>query len=129
MSIRALIATILVVTAAGVVLGSMEVRAPMTASELDAIAPVETVFPQPQAIAWDGAVFGILAGGEGLAVRMLDTGREFQVYAPDNQLASVSEGTIRIRGNWTGISCAYANTVFSGRCTPTVDIVILEPIQ
>lgn len=129
MSIRALFAAIIAVTVAGVLLGSIDARAPMTALELDAIAPTETVFPKPQAVVWDGVVFGVLAGGEGLAVRMLDTSREFQAYMPGDTLASPSEGSVRVTGRWTGISCSYANTVFSGHCTPTVDIQMIEPLQ
>lgn len=122
MSTRVLIAVIIIVTAVGVMLGSLEARAPMTASELDAITPRETVFPQPQDIDWSGQVFGIFAGGEGLAVRRDGTGQEFQAYMQPGVLSSIPYGPVRIRGQWIGISCAYAYTVFSGRCTPTIEV-------
>ena len=113
---------IVAVVAVGIMLGTFQARAPMTASELDAFAPTETVFPEPQQIDWTGQVFGIFAGGEGLAVRLDGTGREFQAYMKPGVLSSVPYGPVRIKGNWTGISCAYANTVFSGKCTPMVEV-------
>lgn len=88
--------------------------------------PTETVFPQPRAIDWEGVVFGVLAGGEGLAVKRSGSGELFQAYFAQGQTASVSEGPIHITGHWTGISCAYEETVFKRTCTPTVDIDALE---
>jgi hypothetical protein len=129
MSIRTLTLAIIVVTVASVVLGSIEARAPMTASELDALVPVETAFPEPQTITWEGEVFGVLMSGQGIAVRMRDTGVEFQAYMPEGESTSIAKGRVRIRGTWTGISCAYAYAMFSGTCTPTVDIDELVIIQ
>ena len=88
--------------------------------------PAETIFPQPREVEWDGVVFGILAGGRGLAVRRADTGELFQAYVAGEQTASVSYGPVHITGRWTGISCAYQQAVFGGQCTPTVEIDALE---
>jgi hypothetical protein len=120
---------IVAVVAVGIMLGTFQARAPMTASELDAVIPTETVFSTPQDIDWTGQVFGIFAGGEGLAVRQDGTDREFQAYMKPGVLSSVPYGPVRIKGAWTGISCAYANTVFSGHCTPTVDVTSVIPLK
>ena len=121
--------------ATGGVLFGLVASVPLTAALRDAVSLVspppasvstETVFPQPRSIDWEGVVFGILAGGRGLAVRRADTGEMFQAYGVDGQTASVSYVPVRIRGRWTGISCAYEQTVFGGQCTPTVDIDVLE---
>lgn len=73
------------------------------------------------AVDWQGNIIGVMVGGEGLAVRRTD-GTLFQAYLPPGQVASISSGPVRIIGRITGTDCAYANTVFSGRCTPTVDV-------
>ena len=121
-------------TIGGSVLVGRMIGSPLTATLLHVAGvatpvatepPSETVFPTPRVITWDGTVFGILAGGEGLAVRRSD-GVLFQAYEAEGQIASVSEGPIRITGRWTGTSCAYQNTVFGGRCTPSVEIDSLE---
>lgn len=119
---------------AGGLLAARSVRAPLMAALRDAVespsvpavAPTETIFPQPRKIDWDGIVFGVLVGGRGLAVRREDTGEMFQAYAADGQTMSVTSGPVRIKGRWTGISCAYQHIVFSDTCTPTVDIDALE---
>ena len=87
------------------------------------IAPMETVFPVAQDIDWQGRIFAVLSGGRGVAVQRTDGGQLFQAYFSDDNRASVSYGAVRVRGRLTGISCAYAQTIFSGRCTPSVDIV------
>lgn len=119
---------------AGGALTGRRVRVPLMAALRDAItspsviatAPAETIFPQPREIDWEGAVFGVLAGARGLAIRREDTGGMFQAYGANGQTMSITSGPVRISGRWTGISCAYQQTVFSGQCTPTVDIDDLE---
>jgi len=117
---------------AGGAFAARSVREPLMAAIRDAIAspsspaPLETVFPQPRMVDWEGVVFGVLAGGEGLAIKRTDTGELFQAYGTQEQTASASYGPVHITGRWTGISCAYQQTVFSGQCTPTVEIDALE---
>lgn len=122
-------------TVAGSVLVGRLLQAPLTATFYDAVtpesnttpvAPTETTFPHPREIDWEGIVFGSLMGGRGLAIRRSDTGTLFQAYMADDRISSVSEGRVRIRGQWTGTSCAYEQTLFKGQCTPTVDIDVLE---
>lgn len=119
----------------GVTLSSQIVLSPLMATIRNAVVsptpfphavPKETVFPQPRAIDWEGMIVGVLAGGKGLAIERTHTGEMFQAYGAQGQIASVSEGLVRVIGRWTGISCAYQQTVFGGRCTPTVDFDVLE---
>jgi hypothetical protein len=115
-------------------ISSQALRAPLTAALQDAMVgqqaskaqPTETVFPQSRTVEWEGVGFSVLAGGRGLAVRRADTGELFQAYGAEDVLASFSYGPVRVRGRWTGISCAYQQTLFEGQCTPTVDIYVLE---
>lgn len=126
---------VLCATVAGVVLGGRALKTPLTAAlyEAAALQPVtpvppltETIFSEPIAVRWEGVVFGVLAGGSGLAVTRSDTGEMFQAYSDDAQYSDVEYGPVRISGRWTGISCAYQNTVFLRQCVPTVDIVDFE---
>jgi hypothetical protein len=123
---------------AGTVYFGNAIRAPLTASQLDAVAPSftpvvarETVFPEPRAFDGEGVVLTLLAGGQGIAVRMSGAQGYAQAYMPSGETVSVTEGPVRIRGAWTGIDCSYANTLFDGQCTPTIRIESLEqlPIQ
>jgi hypothetical protein len=123
------------VVAAGM-FAALGAGAPLTAALRDSfgspepspsVTPAETTFPQPRDVEWNGVVVGILAGGGGIAVRTVATGEMFQAYFKEGQTSSVSEHQpVLIRGRWTGISCAYRETVFKGQCTPTVDIDALE---
>lgn len=116
---------------AGGALAGRAVRVPLIATLRDAVSspsvsvitPTETVFPQPRAIDWEGVIFGVFAGGEGLAIKRTDTGEMFQAYGA---VSSVSYGPVRLAGRWIGISCAYQHTVFGGQCTPIVEIDALE---
>jgi hypothetical protein len=101
----------------------------LTASQLGVFAsadPRETTFAQPQRIVWEGVIEGTLAGGQGIAVRRTDDGSSFQAYMTGSDVASPSYGAVRITGRFVGISCAYAESVFGGRCTPSVEIDLIE---
>jgi hypothetical protein len=129
----AILIAVCAVVAGSVLVGRM-IEVPLTAALRDAAGfspvipaetPSETVFPKPRVIDWEGTVFGILAGGNGLAIKRPDGGM-FQAYMAEGRTSSVSQGPVHIKGRWTGTSCAYQNTVFSGQCTPTVEIDALE---
>ena len=70
----------------------------------------------------------ILAGGQGIAVRLHGARGYIQAYAPSGQTVSVSEGPVRIRGMLQSIDCSYVNTLFDGQCTPTVLIQSIEQL-
>jgi len=127
-----------VVVVAGSVYFGHALRTSLTASQLHALLPTqtpvplaqETVFPEPQDIQWDGYIFGVLVGGQGVAVHR-DDGQLFQAYMLDGSQVPFTEGSVHIEGRWTGISCAYAATLFNGGCTPTVDIgsIVQLPVR
>lgn len=118
---------------AGTVIFGDAIRSPLTATQLKGVVPSfepviarETVFPEPRDFDEEGTIVSLLVGGQGLAVRLGSNRGFVQAYAPEGELASVSEGFVHIRGSWTGIDCSYANTLFEGQCTPTVLIESLE---
>lgn len=119
---------------AGTVYFGHVIRIPLTAFQLDAVAPSfqpaiprETVFTEPRAFDDEGVVLTMLAGGFGVAVR-LNGGRGFvQAYLSSGLAMPVTEGPVRIRGRLTEISCAYANSLFGGQCVPSVEIESIEP--
>lgn len=112
------------------------IQGPLTATQLHSFgaspSPTEiraTVFPEPQQIVWEGVIQGVFAGGQGLAIRRSDTGALFQAYLPMGEIASVTEGPVRISGRYTEISCAYAESAFGGACTSLVEIESLEVLS
>ncbi len=118
---------------AGTVYFGRTIREPLTATVLEGAIPsftplvaIETVYPEPVSVVWEGVIEGVLAGGQGLAVRGDAVRGMFQAYFKSGTVSSITEGPVRIAGRLTGISCAYANTVFGGQCTPSVDIDSLE---
>jgi hypothetical protein len=118
---------------AGTVYFGRTIREPLTASVLDGVVPsftpliaIETAYPEPVSVVWDGVIEGVLAGGQGLAVRGDSVRGMFQAHFASGTVTSVTEGPVRITGRLTGISCAYAQTVFSGQCTPSIEIDSLE---
>lgn len=120
---------------AGTVYFGKVIRDPLTATQIDSVYPtftplmaLETVFPRPQPVDWEGVIVGVLAGGQGIAVQRHDTNEFFQAYTERGASLSFFEGPIRIRGRLTSISCAYAQTVFNGQCTPTVIIESAEQL-
>lgn len=124
-----------VAVVAGTIYFGRAIRGPLTASQYDVAIPSrtpnvarETQYPQPLAIEWAGVIDGMLAGGQGYVVRRTDTGERFQAYLPIGETSSISEGPVRVIGRVTGISCAYADTVFNGQCTQSVDIDTLEQL-
>jgi hypothetical protein len=125
----------MIAVVAGTLYFGRVIRAPLTASQADVIAPLpksdlprETVFAEPEFVSWTAVIEGVLAGGEGLALKRTDTGDRFQAYFAANATRSVPEGPVELTGLLTGISCAYAETVFGGQCVPSVEIERLEPV-
>jgi len=120
---------------AGTVYFGQAIRSPLTASVIDAAIPsftplvaLETVYPEPVAVVWEGVIEGVLAGGQGLAVRQNGTREMFQAYFADDAVSAITEGPVRITGRLTAVSCAYADTVFGGQCTPSLEIDAIEQL-
>ncbi|MCC6934077.1 MAG: hypothetical protein IT406_00045 [Candidatus Yanofskybacteria bacterium] len=117
------------VLAGGVLATSQFPNVIPTAAELNALQglrtdpePADTVFPEPRAIDIEARIIGTLVSGEGLALQRLDTREYVQAYFPEGGAVKITEGPVRITGQWVGISCAYAATFFEGRCTPDIRI-------
>jgi|GEM_PF-5466569 len=134
----------MVVVVAGLIAGSIYfggiIRGALTASQLDAVTSRnatssssvrETIFPEPLTFDEEGFVMAVLAGGRGVGVRLRGNRGYIQAYAPAGENVPVTEGSVRIKGKLTEVSCAYVNTLFEGQCTPTVQIESIEklPIQ
>jgi len=120
---------------AGTVYFGRAIRSPLTAAVIDVAIPsftplvaLETVYPEPQSVVWEGVIEGVLAGGQGLAVRRVGTAGMFQAYFANGTVSSITEGPVRVTGRLTAISCAYAETVFGGQCTPSLDIDSVEQL-
>lgn len=93
------------------------------ARDVDAMSLQEdTVFAESRLIEWTGRIEGVLVGGLELAVRRVrpPAGEpdQFAVLVPTG--VAPTEGLVRISGRWVGMSCAYRDTVFGGRCVPDV---------
>lgn len=87
-------------------------------------ASVAVTFDAPQQVRWQGVIIGMLAGGRGIALQRLPADAEhpfFEAYFAGTP-ASMSAGPVVIEGRWVGMSCAYAHSLFSGRCVPELDI-------
>ena len=133
-TLSVIVAVLVVVAGSAYLMHAM--RAPLTASGLSAVVPAvssatpvptETVFAQPRLVNFEGVVFGVLAGGRGLAVRRYD-GQQVQLYAVGSASFTITGGPVHVIGAWSGISCAYANTVFNGLCTPIIDVTSIEQL-
>jgi len=84
-------------------------------------------FPVPVPALWEGEIFGILEGGQAFAVRRRDGAGDFYAFFEDE--SEPLEGIVRVHGLWLGSTCAYRNTVFSGRCVPEVKIRKFEILE
>lgn len=129
-------AVVMAAVVAGTVYFGNIIRVPLTASQLDAATqssisspmPQQTVFTEPADFDDRGVVMAVLAGGEGIAVKLADGRGYIQAYMPSGQIVEIIDGPVRVRGKLTEISCAYANTLFAGQCTSTVLIESIEQL-
>jgi hypothetical protein len=90
-------------------------------------SPTEGEFSVARDVSWEGHVRRVFLGGGALEVVSRDApGGVFQAYMPDDGIASVSEGPVRISGSWRGYTCAYGGD--NGRCVPDVTINHLQQL-
>lgn len=69
-------------------------------------------------VVWEGKVFGTMESGQAFALRGTgDSPELFYAWFSSMPAASL-DGTVRLSGRNTGMTCAYQNTVFDGRCVP-----------
>lgn len=91
----------------------------------------EQEFNTPIPVIWNAKILGCLVSCAGYSFQNLDPGAEhtyFQGYDGllDEHNLDLTGRTFQVKGQWTGIDCAYRNTVFAGKCTPSVDIASME---
>jgi len=90
----------------------------------------EQTFTKPIKITWQGKVIANLEGGEAYGIKMVSQNKSNPAFyaccGTENNLWL--DGKVRITGNWIGITCAYQNTIFSGRCVPEVEIEEIEKL-
>lgn len=92
--------------------------------------PDEQKFDTPVSITWKAKILGCLVSCAGYSFQNLDPRAKytyFQGYDDllDERYLDLRDRTVQIKGQWTGIDCAYKNTVFDGNCTPSVEIIEL----
>ncbi|MEK7194873.1 MAG: hypothetical protein AAB561_02005 [Patescibacteria group bacterium] len=88
----------------------------------------EVVFETPKKINWPGTIISITGGGTGYAVQLIepeDGNSDFLAIWPNDSNLILS-GRVVVSGYWTGITCAYRYTLFSGQCVPEIEIETIE---
>ena len=78
-------------------------------------------FVKDYPIVWSGKIIATFAGGEAMGIERYNKDfkyNKFYVHLPDKYLIG-EEKDIKVTGKLTGITCAYANTVF-GECVGEV---------
>ncbi len=97
----------------------------------------EKTFEKPIDIVWTGKVFAYMMSGEAFGVERTLKNEEYPVFfacciegrwEDDKWIIDDIDGKVRVAGKWTGITCAYGNTIF-GRCVPNVEIEKIEEIK
>ncbi len=86
----------------------------------------ETTFDKPIDVVWEGEIMAVFMSGQSYGIKKIPEDKDFPYfYAGINSDAFpehvVLEGNVEVTGKWTGITCAYQNTVFK-RCVPEVEL-------
>jgi len=81
----------------------------------------ETTFDLPVYVAWEGDVVASFVGGSDYGVKRTPEDPDFPYFyaytGSENDLGL--EGRIKVVGEWTGVTCAYKNTLF-GQCVAEI---------
>jgi len=87
----------------------------------------EVTFDKPIDVTWEGKIIAIFHSGTDYGIEINPKDKDYPFfYAYTGDKANVAtEGNLRITGKWTGITCAYQNTIF-GRCVPDVEVEKIE---
>ena len=102
-----------------------------TPKETLALEDGEERFKEPISIIWNAKVLGCLVSCLGYSFQNLDPKAKypyFQGYDDilDERMLNLRDRTFQVKGQWTGIDCAYKNTVFGGQCTPSIEITEMK---
>jgi len=90
----------------------------------------EVSFNKPIEVDWEGRIIANLMGGIDYGLKRVPEDKDFPffyAYTGNDSNAGL-EGKVRVKGKWTGITCAYQNTVF-GRCVPDVKVEEIGEIK
>lgn len=91
-------------------------------------ASEEVTFETPKKISWSGTITSITGGGTGYAIQFIEpegSDSDFLAIWPNDSTLILS-GRVVVNGYWTGTTCAYRYTLFSGRCVPEIEIETIE---
>lgn len=94
----------------------------------------EETFEEPIDVVWAGNVFAHMQSGEAFGITRGFSDDAFFACCIEGKMIDDKwtiediEGKVRVTGKWTGITCAYGNTIF-GRCVPNVEIERIEKIK
>ena len=73
-----------------------------------------------------------MMSGQAFGIKRASESKEYPMFfaccLPEEKRNPYLEGTVKVTGEWTGITCAYANTIF-GQCVPDVDISKIEAVK
>ncbi len=87
----------------------------------------EVTFDQPIDIDWEGEIMATFVSGQDYGIKKTPKDENFPyfyAYTGDDSNSSL-EGSVKVKGKWTGITCAYQNTVFK-KCVPEVEADKIE---
>ena len=96
----------------------------------------EVTFDNPIDVVWEGKIIATFVSGSDYGIKKIPEDKDFPYfYAWINSDAFpehvAMDGVVEVTGKWTGITCAYQNTVFE-RCVPDVEVKeirVAEPIE
>lgn len=98
--------------------------------------PEEVTFDEPINVKWKGKIIAYFQSGKDYGIKKIPEDKNFPFFYAGNYSDAFPEhvaldGTVEVTGKWTGITCAYQNTVFK-RCVPDVEvreIRMAEPLE
>ncbi len=96
---------------------------------LDKACECEKDFKKPYPIEWSGYVMAVFLSGEAIGVKRFDQNAKYkQFMVITNGLYNGGGDKVKIKGDMTGMTCAYYNTIF-GECVPHVIANSIEIIK
>ncbi|MBM3255881.1 MAG: hypothetical protein FJZ04_00195 [Candidatus Moranbacteria bacterium] len=86
----------------------------------------EATFDKPIDVSWKGKIMTFFHGGTDYGIEKIPKDENYPYFYAGNYSDAFPEhvamdGTVEVTGKWTGITCAYQNTVFK-RCVPAVEV-------
>ncbi len=83
----------------------------------------EVTFDKPVDVVWEGEIITSFVSGTDYGIKKIPKDKDFPYFYAytGDEVATWLEGNVEVKGKWTGITCAYQNTVF-GRCVPDVEV-------